>query len=212
MKITKFGHCCLLIEEAGLKILTDPGDYTTGQNQVTGVNIILITHEHSDHLHIPSLKMVLQNNPLAKVVTNRSVGLLLDKENIPYAVVEDEQSLTEQGVLLEAFGRKHHFIYEGVPELANTGYFINHKLFYPGDALTNPDKPVEILALPLLAPWLKFTEAVDYAKLVKPKTCFPVHDGMLKMPGNFYKFPQTRLEPLGIKFIPLEIGEPADFV
>lgn len=29
----------------------------------------------------------------------------------------------------------------------NTGYFINDKLFYPGDALTNPNKEIEILAL-----------------------------------------------------------------
>ena len=211
MKITKFGHCCLLIEEGGLRILTDPGDYTTEQNLVTDIDVILITHEHGDHLHIPSLQAVRQNNPQAKIITNRGVGLLLDKEDIPYMLVEDGQSLVEKGILLEAFGAKHHFIYEGIPELMNTGYFINNKLFYPGDALTNPGKPVEVLALPLLAPWLKVTEAVDYAKLIKPAVCFPVHDGMLKITGNFYKFPQTRLAPLGIKFVPLEIEKPTDF-
>ncbi|MBI2052837.1 MAG: MBL fold metallo-hydrolase, partial [Candidatus Ryanbacteria bacterium] len=29
MKITKFGHCCLLIKENGVRILTDPGTYST---------------------------------------------------------------------------------------------------------------------------------------------------------------------------------------
>ena len=34
MKITKLGHCCLVIEEKGLKILTDPGSYTDTQNNI----------------------------------------------------------------------------------------------------------------------------------------------------------------------------------
>lgn len=56
MKVTKFGHCCLLIEEEGLRILTDPGSYSTRQNDVQNIDVILITHEHPDHLHIESLK------------------------------------------------------------------------------------------------------------------------------------------------------------
>lgn len=32
MKITKLGHCCLLIEIRGTRFLTDPGSYTTSQN------------------------------------------------------------------------------------------------------------------------------------------------------------------------------------
>lgn len=43
MKITKFGHCCLLIEEHLLRILTDPGNYNTTPD-VENIDIILITH------------------------------------------------------------------------------------------------------------------------------------------------------------------------
>ncbi len=46
MNITKIGHCCLLIKEQGLTILTDPGTWTTDQNNLTGIDVVLITHEH----------------------------------------------------------------------------------------------------------------------------------------------------------------------
>ena len=49
MKITKFGHSCLLVEEGGARILLDPGKYSILQNNVENVDAIVITHEHQDH-------------------------------------------------------------------------------------------------------------------------------------------------------------------
>ena len=40
MKITKFGHCCLLIEENGVRILTDPGTYSTQQSEVKYIDFV----------------------------------------------------------------------------------------------------------------------------------------------------------------------------
>ena len=59
MNITKFGHSSLLVEEAGLRVLTDPGNYSTAQNEAEGIEIILITHEHQDHIDVGSLRAVL---------------------------------------------------------------------------------------------------------------------------------------------------------
>src|SRR4051812_27786091 len=56
MKIKKLGHCCLVIETKGIRIMTDPGNYSTLQADEKNIDIILITHEHTDHLHIESLK------------------------------------------------------------------------------------------------------------------------------------------------------------
>ena len=92
MKVTKYGHCCLLIEEKGLRILTDPGSFTTAQNDVKSIDIILITHEHADHLHIDSLKIIIKNNPVARIITNNGVAKLLDKEKIKYQIVDDGKS------------------------------------------------------------------------------------------------------------------------
>ena len=63
MKITKFLHSCLLVENQGTTILTDPGFYTYRENilpldKITRIDYIAITHEHEDHLYIPFLKRI----------------------------------------------------------------------------------------------------------------------------------------------------------
>lgn len=209
MKITKLGHCCLLIEHKNKRILTDPGAYTTAQTELRNIDLILISHEHSDHLHVESLATVLQNSPEAKIITNTSVGKILAEKGITFNVLEDGGSTSFDAILLEAFGTIHDEIYEELGRVQNTGYFIDDKLFYPGDAFTNPGKSVDVLALPVAGPWTSIKMAMQYALEIKPRIAFPVHDGML-MAGragtiNFIS-PQA-LEPKGIKFVPLSEGE-----
>ncbi|MBI5134504.1 MAG: MBL fold metallo-hydrolase [Candidatus Taylorbacteria bacterium] len=213
MKITKFGHCCLVIEERGLTILTDPGAYSTAQNQAKGVDIVLITHEHADHLHVGSLKEVLANNPAAEVLTNKGVGQILDKEGIRYTLVGHGQTVERKGVRIEGFGMDHWPMYQGLKVVENTAYFIGDRLFYPGDSFADPQKPIDILALPVAGPWATLSECVDYAKKMKPKFAFPVHEGML-MPdklGPVHRVPESVLVPLGIQFVVIKEGESREF-
>ncbi len=211
MKITKLGHCCLLIEENNLKILTDPGSFTTAQNDLAGIDILLITHEHWDHLHVDSVKQIIKNNPQVKIFTNKGVGIILDEEKIPYELLEHGQATEYKGINLEGFGEKHAFIYSTVPEVVNTGYFIAGRFYYPGDALTDPGKEVEILALPVAGPWIKLSEAIDYARMINPKKAFPVHDGILKITGPFHLQPQKALAQENIEFIIPEEGKAMNF-
>jgi L-ascorbate metabolism protein UlaG (beta-lactamase superfamily) len=201
MKITKLGHCCMVIEENGVRILTDPGAWTTVQNEVRDINIVLITHEHQDHFHPDSLKTVLKNNPQAIVITNRGVGKFLDGAGVAYKTLEHGQKDASLGVLIEGFGEKHADIYPTIQPVTNTGYLIAGRFFYPGDAFVNPGRPVEVLALPVAGPWLLISQVIDYALLLKPKICFPVHDGMLKILGPFHMLPQKILEANQLKFI-----------
>jgi L-ascorbate metabolism protein UlaG (beta-lactamase superfamily) len=207
MKITKIGHCCLLIEEKGLRILTDPGNYSTGQDEVYDIDMVLITHEHPDHLHIDSLKRVLQNNPEARVVTNTAVAVLLDEAGIAYSLLKHAESMTLQEVVIEAIEAPHAEIYSDWPRVLNTGFFIAEKLFYPGDAFTNPQRPVDILALPVAGPWMKISEALAYALEIKPRIAFPVHDGILKVCGTAHVAPEQILPKHGIEFRPLKENE-----
>ncbi len=213
MKITKLGHCCLLIEEKGLVILTDPGAYSTKQSSARGVDIVLITHEHADHLHVESLKDVLVNNPKAQVVTNASVGAILEKEGIPYSVIGHGQSMTEKGVEIAGFGKDHWAMYRTVKPVENTAYFIGKKLFYPGDSCFDPNQPIDILALPVAGPWATLTELIEYALKLHPKRAFPVHDGML-IPdrlGPAHGLTQRELAKEGIDFIVMNEGDQKDF-
>lgn len=209
MKITKLGHCCLLIEHKDKKIMTDPGAWSVAQNTVTGIDMILITHEHPDHLHVESLEMVLQNNPDAVIITNTSVKKILDEKGIKCQVIEHQEQTHCCGMNIQGFGEYHQEIYQELGQVQNTGYFIDETLFYPGDAFTYPHKPVDILALPIVAPWTTFKMAIDYALEIQPRIVFPVHDGMLieGRVGPIYRLPPIIFEKTNIKFVPLKEGE-----
>ncbi len=62
MKIKKIGHCCLVIEINGKRIMTDPGSFInrTGKNWKQCIDLILYTHEHQDHYHLETLKEFLK--------------------------------------------------------------------------------------------------------------------------------------------------------
>ena len=50
---------------------TDPGSYTVEAHlKLINIDYILFTHEHQDHYHIESLKVILENNPEAVVYAN----------------------------------------------------------------------------------------------------------------------------------------------
>lgn len=211
MKITKYGHCCLLVEEKGLRILTDPGNYSTIPNTLENIDVVLITHEHADHFHLESLKILLAHNPKIQIITNRGVGALLHVEKIAHTLLEHGQAQDIDGVSFEGHGEKHALIYQGWKEVINTGYFIGSRLFYPGDAFYNPMKQVEILALPVAGPWMKISEAIDYTKAIKPKVCFPVHDGNIKSPMTLYRVITSTLDVQKIDFLPLVEGKEDNF-
>ncbi len=207
MKVTKLGHCCLIIETKGKRFLTDPGSYTTAQNDAKNIDCVVISHEHSDHLHVESLKAVLANNPQASVISNGAVGNILEKENIPYTKVSDGEEVMIGDVKISGHGTKHQLIYKEYEQVENTGYFFDGKLFYPGDAFHNPNIPVDILALPVAGPWCNIAEVMDYALSVKPRVAFPVHDGNLVKVGLPHRLPGIFLPKAGIEFVALELGK-----
>lgn len=207
MNITKLGHSCMLLEENHLRILLDPGAYSTLQNDVTEIDLILITHEHPDHVDPESLKTVLKHNPGVKIITNRGVGKVLKEMNVDFEILEDGKNMVWQNVMIEAAGDEHAEIYKTMPRVVNTGYIISSRFFYPGDRLYQPKRHVDILALPVAAPWMRLSEAIDYALKMKPKVCFPVHDGMLKHPGPVHRISKEILAGAGIEFMVLEEGK-----
>ncbi|MEI6810461.1 MAG: MBL fold metallo-hydrolase [Candidatus Nomurabacteria bacterium] len=212
MKITKFGHCCLLIEEKEIRILTDPGSWNDTPD-AKNIDVILISHEHADHIHIESLKTILKSNEKAVIYTHEGVKKLLDKENISCVLIGDGEEINIKGVSIISFGTDHACIHHDISIVQNTGFYIANKFFYPGDSFHNPNKDIEILALPVVAPWMKIEEAIEYAKAIKPKIVFPVHDGMLREDRRLFTrmIPKNLLEKDGMQFVDLKEGVMTEF-
>ena len=210
MKITKLAHCCLLIETKGKRILTDPGSYTIeAHSKLENIDYILFTHEHQDHYHLESLKVILDNNYQAMVYANSSVSELLENEGVAHKKVNHGETITLGEIVVMGIGEKHAEMHSSIPLSSNMGFFIDDRLWYPGDAFTDPKKEVEILALPVSGPWMKLSEAIDYALLLKPKVAFPVHDGTRF--GSAHVLPVKILPQHNIEFVPMVEGDIKEF-
>jgi hypothetical protein len=58
------------------------------------------------------------------------------------------------------------------------GYLIDDAVFHPGDSLTVPPAQVQTLLLPVVAPWSKVGEVIDYAVAVRAPHTYPIHDAI----------------------------------
>jgi L-ascorbate metabolism protein UlaG (beta-lactamase superfamily) len=195
MRLTKFGHSCLLVEEGHARILLDPGTLSGGFEALEGLTAVLFTHQHPDHLDPDRLRGLLDRNPRARVISDPGSAGPLGEAGVEVEVVGDGQELDVSGVGVRVAGRDHAVIHPDIPVVPNVGYLVGGRLFHPGDAFTDPGEPVEALAVPAAAPWLKVAEAIDYLRAVRPGVAVPVHDKVLSEAGRSLHFGQ--LERLG---------------
>jgi len=202
VKVTRYGHSCVLVEDGDGRVLLDPGMFSTGFEQLRGLTAVLITHQHPDHLDVERVTRLLEANPEATLVTDE--GSQLD---LPRTVVHAGDAL-DLGTTVTVHGSDHAVIHPDIPGVPNVGYLVGGRFFTPGDALTVPDADVEVLGLPTDAPWLKLVEAVGLLRDMKPAKAFPVHDGVLAPAATGIWFGHfDRLAPDGTSFSPLAAGE-----
>lgn len=203
MKVSKHTHSCLLVEEKGIAVLIDPGNYTYEENAldvdaIKKLDFILITHEHPDHMHLPLIKKLMKKFPEAKIISNNSVAAILKKEGLKAA--------TEGNDMIRMAPVKHEMTLHGAPE--NVMFTIAGKLTHPGDSLSFTNT-AEILALPIQAPWGSMVAAVEKAAKMRPKFVIPVHDWHWneKARKRLYDMAANYLKQRGIKFKAMEKAE-----
>jgi L-ascorbate metabolism protein UlaG (beta-lactamase superfamily) len=182
MKITKYGHACLLIEEGKAKLLIDPGTYSQGFEKLTGLDAILITHQHQDHCAPENIKKLLATNPEAVVLADEQSAKLLGEQGIEAQAMPAGATQDVAGVSMEAVGTDHAVIHPDIPGIGNVGYVIAGSFFHPGDSFTDPGRDIRVLAVPIGAPWLKAGEIADYVRAVQPQIAIPMHDAVLAFP------------------------------
>ena len=180
MRITKLGHSCLLVEEGSARILVDPGAFSSGYDDLSDLDAVLVTHQHFDHLAVDRLKGVLAKNPQATLAVDPGSAEQLSQQGVGTATpVTDGDILDIVGVEVRGFGKDHALFHPDAGTIPNTGYFIGGRLLHPGDALTVPDFAVDVLAVPVVAPWSSIRETIDFVRAVSPGTAFPIHDAII---------------------------------
>ncbi len=204
MHITKFGHSCLLIEEGKDRILVDPGVFSTGWESLTGLTAVLVTHQHPDHADPAKLPGLLALNSDVQLFADPGSVKVLADAGI-HATPVDAGATLDLSTTVEVFGDTHAVIHRDIPTVPNRGYLIAGRLYLPGDSLQVPSSPVEILGLPVAAPWMALKEAVDYLRAVDPTTVFPIHEKILANPAMAYGLLE-KLKPAETQWLNLDTG------
>ncbi|MEG8278276.1 MBL fold metallo-hydrolase [Streptomyces sp. AHA2] len=180
MKLTKKTHACVRLEKDGRTLVLDPGGFTEA-DAALGADAILVTHEHPDHFDEARLRAAMEADPATEIWTLRSVAEKISPA-FPGRVhaVGHGDTFTAAGFDVEVHGELHAVIHPDIPRITNVGYLVDGgKVFHPGDALTVPGRPVETLLLPVMAPWSKISEVIDYVREVRPERAYDVHDALL---------------------------------
>lgn len=185
MQLTHFGHSCLLASfrngDEETTVLFDPGTFSHGFEGITGLSAILITHQHPDHADVDRLPALIDANPQAALYCDPMTAAQLGDA---WTAVHAGDALTVGHLNVRGIGGRHAVIHPEIPIIDNISYLIGDeshpaRLMHPGDALFTPGEPVEVLAAPAAAPWMKISEAVDFLRAVAPTHALPIHQAVV---------------------------------
>ncbi|NMR21545.1 MBL fold metallo-hydrolase [Cellulomonas fimi] len=185
MELTRLGHACVRLERDGARLVIDPGVWSA-PDAAEGADAVLVTHEHVDHVDVGRLREALDARSALEVWAPQPVvdALCADAEHLRARVhaAAHGDVLDAGGFEVEVFGETHALVHPDLPRIANVAYLVGGVL-HPGDSFTEPGRPVEVLLLPVAAPWLRLADAVDYARAVAARRVVPIHDAMLSDVG-----------------------------
>jgi len=184
LTITFIGHGTLMFRHAGKVIHVDPvggeGDYTT----LPDADLILVTHEHGDHLDAEAIGKIMKDGT-AVVVSGSCEGRLDGAK-----VMNNGDETVEAGFKIEAVPAYNiaHMRAEGQPyhpKGSGNGYIVTFgdiRVYVAGDSENTPEmkalEDIDIAFLPMNLPYTMTPEMVaDAAKAFRPRILYPYHFG-----------------------------------
>jgi L-ascorbate metabolism protein UlaG (beta-lactamase superfamily) len=184
LKITFIGHGTLVFDYGGKVVHVDPWTRLADYSKLPKADLVLITHEHQDHLDPKAVSTVRTEN--TKVVLTKACA-----DKVPNGIVMkngDVQSV--QSFKIEAVpaynivhkrpdGQPFH------PKGAGNGYVVTFgetRVYVAGDTENTPEmkklEKIDIAFLPMNLPYTMTPAMVaDAAQAFKPKILYPYHYG-----------------------------------
>jgi L-ascorbate metabolism protein UlaG (beta-lactamase superfamily) len=184
LKITFIGHGTLMFTFAGKIFHVDPYSRLADYSQLPKADLILITHDHGDHLDTKAIDTIRQEKTdlvLTEKCTEKVEGGI---------IMKNRGVKTVQGLKIEAVpaynivhkrgsGAPYH------PKGHGSGYviaFADKRVYVAGDTENIPEmkelKDIEIAFLPMNLPYTMTPEMVaDAAKVFRPNILYPYHYG-----------------------------------
>jgi L-ascorbate metabolism protein UlaG (beta-lactamase superfamily) len=184
LEITFIGHATLMLVYDGTTIQVDPWGALADYAKLPKADIVLVTHEHRDHL---------DKDAIAKTSTDSTVVLMSEScaaEGVEGTVMKNGDVRTVAGIRIEAVpaynivnkrpdGTPYH------PKGRGNGYILTFggtRVYVAGDTENTPEMKkltgIDVAFLPMNLPYTMTPEMVaDAALSFKPKILYPYHFG-----------------------------------
>jgi L-ascorbate metabolism protein UlaG (beta-lactamase superfamily) len=201
LTITWLGHSTTLVETAAARLITDPllrgrvahlRRVSAPVGAIDGIDAILISHAHRDHLDLPSL----QRLPRVPVIVPGGVGAMLRRAGFREVIeVEAGEEVVVRGLRVVATAADHDSR-RGLrkSDARAVGYVIGDEVrtYFAGDTdlmeeMHDLHGQIDIALLPISG-WgprvpeghLDPVRAAFALKRIRPRTCIPVHWGTFR--------------------------------
>lgn len=217
MKIYKYLHSCILFEKNDYRLLTDPGKFSFTEGLIDpgifrDVSALIITHTHADHLDTDVLKKITGLSGAA-IYANDQVGEKLIQAGLKFILITD-MHCSIGPFEVDFISVEHEAILDSpLPQM--TAFVIDGKILNPADSFAEnlqQFKGIELLLLPVMAPFTTEVAVAKFADALLPKKIIPIHDGYAKefFLKQRYENYTRHFDKKGIKFFPLM--QPGEYI
>jgi len=211
MKITKLVHSCVVVEQDSKKLIVDPGNYSWQSGVVKpelliGIDSVVVTHIHPDHLDKEFVGAITQKSPDAKWYGPSEVVGQLESWGIKASSSSEDSTIK----FVESAHADLSPWFPSQPE--HTSFVLFGDLLIGGDCHTlSSSHGARIFGAAVSGgPW---GAVVGFSKMIeamrdRPEVVIPLHDWHLNeeaRSGFYAKLPSV-LEPFGVEFVALENG------
>jgi L-ascorbate metabolism protein UlaG (beta-lactamase superfamily) len=184
LKITFIGHGTLIFTYGGKVVHVDPWSQQADYGKLPKADLVLITHEHRDHLDLKALDAIRKDGTV--IVSTEIVA----KQVKDALVMKNGDVMASQGFTIEAVAAYNlvHMRSPGTPyhpKGDGNGYvitFADRRVYIAGDSENTPEmkaiRNIDVAFLPMNLPYTMTPEMVaDAAKAFRPTILYPYHFG-----------------------------------